>query len=53
MVELNSLDLTFSFSQIVNEYEADKTIKIWKKDESATEQTHPLNYKPPKDIRQF
>ncbi|MBA0681592.1 hypothetical protein Goari_023387 [Gossypium aridum] len=33
--------------------EADKTIKMWKEDETATEQTHPLNFKPPKDIRRF
>ncbi|XP_038991654.1 protein pleiotropic regulatory locus 1-like [Hibiscus syriacus] len=31
--------------------EADKAIKMWKEDETATEQTHPLNFKPPKDIR--
>ncbi|OMP07914.1 hypothetical protein COLO4_06938 [Corchorus olitorius] len=31
--------------------EADKTIKMWKVDETATEQTHPLNFKPPKEIR--
>ncbi|KAF3456238.1 hypothetical protein FNV43_RR00888 [Rhamnella rubrinervis] len=33
--------------------EADKTIKMWKEDESATPETHPLNFKPPKDIRRF
>jgi pleiotropic regulator 1 len=33
--------------------EADKTIKMWKEDEDATPETHPLNYKPPKDIRRF
>ncbi|KAG9444099.1 hypothetical protein H6P81_015439 [Aristolochia fimbriata] len=33
--------------------EADKTIKMWKEDETATEQTHPLNFRPPKDIRRF
>ena len=26
--------------------EADKTIKIWKEDENATPQTHPVEYKP-------
>ena len=26
--------------------EADKTIKIWKEDESASEETHPINWKP-------
>lgn len=33
--------------------EADKTIKMWKEDENATPETHPLSYKPPKDIRRF
>lgn len=33
--------------------EADKTIKMWKEDETATPETHPLNFKPPKDIRRF
>jgi pleiotropic regulator 1 len=34
--------------------EADKTVKMWKEVEDATEATHPnLPYKPPKDIRRF
>ncbi|XP_038723647.1 protein pleiotropic regulatory locus 1 isoform X2 [Tripterygium wilfordii] len=33
--------------------EADKTIKMWKEDPNATPETHPLNFKPPKDIRRF
>ncbi|MCL7023981.1 hypothetical protein MKW94_019235 [Papaver nudicaule] len=33
--------------------EADKTIKMWKQDEGATPETHPLNYKPPTDVRRF
>ncbi|MCL7042084.1 hypothetical protein MKW94_003694 [Papaver nudicaule] len=33
--------------------EADKTIKMWKQDETATPESHPLNYKPPKDLRRF
>ncbi|KAI3975421.1 hypothetical protein MKX01_037939, partial [Papaver californicum] len=33
--------------------EADKTIKMWKQDENATPESHPLNYKPPKDLRRF
>ncbi|XP_024022616.1 protein pleiotropic regulatory locus 1 [Morus notabilis] len=33
--------------------EADKTIKMWKEDETATEETHPLNFRPPKDIRRY
>lgn len=32
--------------------EADKTIKMWK-DDNATPETHPLNFRPPKDIRRF
>ncbi|KAF8402448.1 hypothetical protein HHK36_013405 [Tetracentron sinense] len=33
--------------------EADKTIKMWKEDENATPESHPLNFKPPKDLRRF
>nr|GME21463.1 protein pleiotropic regulatory locus 1 [Ipomoea batatas] len=33
--------------------EADKTIKMWKEDKNATPQTHPLHFKPPKDMRRF
>lgn len=33
--------------------EADKTIKMWREDETATPQTHPVQFKPPKDIRRF
>uniref|UniRef100_M4DXE2 Uncharacterized protein n=1 Tax=Brassica campestris TaxID=3711 RepID=M4DXE2_BRACM len=33
--------------------EADKTIKMWKEDENATPETHPLNFRPPKEIRRF
>ncbi|MCO5560892.1 hypothetical protein L7F22_014512 [Adiantum nelumboides] len=33
--------------------EADKTIKMWKEDENATPETHPLNFKPPKEMRRF
>jgi pleiotropic regulator 1 len=29
--------------------ECDKTIKIWKEDEDATPETHPMNFKPPRD----
>jgi pleiotropic regulator 1 len=32
---------------------ADKTIKMWKQDEHATPETHPLNFSAPKDIRRF
>ncbi|PON88343.1 Guanine nucleotide-binding protein, beta subunit [Trema orientale] len=33
--------------------EADKTIKMWKEDETATPETHPVNFKPPRDLRRF
>lgn len=33
--------------------EADKTIKMWKEDQNATPESHPLNFRPPKDIRRF
>ncbi len=33
--------------------EADKTIKIWKQDDDATEETHPLDWKPTLGRRKF
>ncbi|KAH9308345.1 hypothetical protein KI387_036256 [Taxus chinensis] len=33
--------------------EADKTIKMWKEDDTATPESHPINFKPPKEIRRF
>lgn len=33
--------------------EADKTIKMWKQDENATEQTHPLDWKPTLGRRKY
>lgn len=33
--------------------EADKTIKIWKQDENATEETHPLDWKPSLQRRKY
>lgn len=34
--------------------EADKTVKMWKEDESATAATHPgLPFRPPRDMRRF
>lgn len=33
--------------------EADKTIKMWKEDDSATPETHPINFRPPRDIKRF
>uniref|UniRef100_A0A0G4IAR2 Uncharacterized protein n=1 Tax=Chromera velia CCMP2878 TaxID=1169474 RepID=A0A0G4IAR2_9ALVE len=33
--------------------ECDKTIKIWKEDDEATEDTHPVTWRPPKDPRKM
>lgn len=33
--------------------EADKTIKMWKEDELATPETHPINFRPPRDLKRF
>jgi pleiotropic regulator 1 len=33
--------------------EADKTIKVWKEDDSATPETHPLNWKPSKKRKRY
>lgn len=33
--------------------EADKTIKMWKEDEAATPETHPIDFKPPSNIKRF
>ncbi|GBG88071.1 hypothetical protein CBR_g46442 [Chara braunii] len=33
--------------------EADKTIKFWKEDSRATPETHPINFKPPREMRRF
>ncbi|PKA61035.1 Protein pleiotropic regulatory locus 1 [Apostasia shenzhenica] len=33
--------------------EADKTIKMWKEDEAATPETHPINFRPPKEFRRY
>ncbi|EPS69951.1 hypothetical protein M569_04808 [Genlisea aurea] len=33
--------------------EADKTIKMWKEDDMATPETHPVHFKPPRDMRRF
>lgn len=33
--------------------EADKTIKMWKEDETATPESHPIDFRPPKDIKRF
>ena len=31
----------------------DKTVKFWKEDESATPESHPVNFRPPKNMRRF
>ncbi|GJQ13283.1 hypothetical protein GpartN1_g5074.t1 [Galdieria partita] len=33
--------------------EADKTIKVWKEDENATEETHPIHWQPPSGLRRY
>eukprot|EP00386_Alphamonas_edax_P005604 GDKI01018192.1.p1 GENE.GDKI01018192.1~~GDKI01018192.1.p1 ORF type:complete len:485 (-),score=132.42 GDKI01018192.1:300-1613(-) len=33
--------------------ECDKTIKVWKEDETATPETHPIDWKPPRDLKRF
>ena len=33
--------------------EADKTVKFWREDTSATPETHPLNFRVPRDIRRY
>eukprot|EP00871_Galdieria_phlegrea_P002528 jgi/Galph1/3276/GphlegSOOS_G1902.1 len=33
--------------------EADKTIKVWKEDEDATEETHPVQWQPPSAFRRY
>lgn len=33
--------------------EADKTIKMWKEDENATEETHPIEFAPPSTFRRY
>jgi pleiotropic regulator 1 len=33
--------------------EADKTIKVYKEDETATEETHPINWKPSKQKKKY
>ena len=33
--------------------EADKTVKFWREDDTATPESHPINFRPPKDIRRF
>ena len=33
--------------------EADKTIKMWKEDETATPESHPIVFQPPSAIKRF
>jgi pleiotropic regulator 1 len=33
--------------------EADKTIKMWREDPEATEQSHPIQFKPPREMRRY
>ena len=41
-----SLIINFLFRSRLITCEADKTIKIYKEDDSATEESHPVNWKP-------
>ncbi|KAG1338715.1 protein pleiotropic regulatory locus 1 [Cocos nucifera] len=47
-----ALSYDISGSRLVT-CEADKTIKMWKEDPTATPETHPLNFKPPKEFRRY
>lgn len=47
-----ALSYDISGSRLVT-CEADKTIKMWKEDHTATPETHPLHFKAPKDIRRY
>ncbi|KAJ1703292.1 hypothetical protein LUZ63_003071 [Rhynchospora breviuscula] len=47
-----ALSYDMSGSRLVT-CEADKTIKMWKEGLSATPETHPLNFRPPKDQRRY
>ncbi|KAJ6813217.1 protein pleiotropic regulatory locus 1 [Iris pallida] len=47
-----ALSYDISGSRLVT-CEADKTIKMWKEDENATPETHPINFKPPKEFRRY
>lgn len=33
--------------------QADKTIKMWREDETATPESHPIDFKPPSQIKRF
>jgi pleiotropic regulator 1 len=33
--------------------EADKTVKMWREDPTATPETHPVSFRPPKDMKRF
>jgi pleiotropic regulator 1 len=41
-----------SYSRLIT-CECDKTIKVYKEDEEATPETHPINWKPPKNVNRF
>ena len=49
--EAGILDMAFdrSGTRLVT-CEADKSIKMWKQDDTATEESHPVDFRPPKDI---
>jgi len=41
-----------SYSRLITA-ECDKTIKVYKEDEDATPETHPINWRPPKNVGRF
>lgn len=47
-----ALSYDISGSRLVT-CEADKTIKMWRQDEDATPETHPINFKPPREFRRY
>lgn len=50
---INAAGFDVSGSRLIT-CESDKTIKMWKEDEEATEATHPgLPFRPPRDIKRF
>ncbi|KAJ0444338.1 putative transcription factor WD40-like family [Helianthus annuus] len=49
---IHALSYDITGSRLVT-CEADKSIKMWKEDENATPETHPVNFKAPIDIRRF
>lgn len=51
---INCISFDVSGSRLITG-EVDKTIKLWREDLSATEESHPINFRPPRaqDLRRF